>query len=289
MRLALWPLGCALVIAVSGCHAPVRPTAVERHPAPPTLEQALELMRAQSEKRCFPERDLAACVVLIGMYEAPFRQRADATERQMVFEFAKRLAVTECLQRRQPDSCLVGAALLRGDLALDALPESLHERLRVLLETGCNSASGEACETLSEVVLKRDPAEAVRLLGRACELGRGDACQQAAWRDQADGDYSHAGARWLDRGCALGNLDACVEEAKLLATGRVVGADPPRAAALLQRACDGDQQVACGLLGHLYDRGAGVVRDRARAERLWKQSCGRKVASSCEALGRAHN
>ena len=62
--------------------------------------------------------------------------------------------------------------------------------------------------------------------------------------------------------------------------------DPAHAAALFQRACDGDNPLGCTSLGVLYASGHGVTLDLTRAAALFKRGCDAGYAGGCEALDR---
>src|SRR6185436_7176802 len=66
-------------------------------------------------------------------------------------------------------------------------------------------------------------------------------------------------AKRLNRACEAGEAAACNGFGQKLLKGEYVLRDPPRAAAVLKKACDGEIADGCARLGVLYQDGTGVT------------------------------
>jgi hypothetical protein len=87
-----------------------------------------------------------------------------------------------------------------------------------------------------------------------------------------------------ERECEAGRASSCANLAvPYLSAGAT--RDLAKAAALLEKACDGDHLPSCANLGRLHVAGDGVARDPARAVQLFKRGCDAGHASSCTDLG----
>jgi TPR repeat protein len=65
------------------------------------------------------------------------------------------------------------------------------------------------------------------------------------------------------------------------ANGSGVAADPGKAAAFLDRACQAGDGEGCRDLAVAYEKGNGVPRDRRRASELYKKSCELGFKAAC--------
>ena len=126
-------------------------------------------------------------------------------------------------------------------------------RAHPALVQGCESGAQADCLALgrlyaSETSLFHAPAEAVRLLGGACEAGEAAACHPAAEaREPSSPDQIAQAMRWLDLGCT-GGVDAdCETLGKGLLTGEYFAPDKPRGYALLGLACERGGIEACDM------------------------------------------
>lgn len=182
----------------------------------------------------------------------------------------------------------------------------------------CRDGASGACMAAAALAksnpLVADPLEEGKLVSRACDLGRADACD--AFREYvANGgrlvldqscesgdavsclisgmvsmfgistpvDAPAALASW-DKACEGRNARACgyLGEAYLL--GRNVSENPETAAAYLQTACMLDNQPACTTLGLMYRRGHGVSTDAVKAAQLLETACQSGWQPACENL-----
>lgn len=129
-------------------------------------------------------------------------------------------------------------------------------------------------------------AAAVRAWDRSCDLGNADGCANLGsfymgGMTGVVGEDPPRAAALLERGCAGKNPKACSDLGVLLQRGRGVRADPARAAALYTQACDGGYALGCINLGELHVRGVGVPRDRERAGALFLRACAAKDEKGC--------
>ena len=117
---------------------------------------------------------------------------------------------------------------------------------------------------------------------RACEAGEPQGCHNLA-RMLAEGS---GGAR--DRGAALkAYTEACRDGLPWSCYGGallVAQDDMPRAAAMLEQACDGSYAAACYELALLVDSGAGTEKDPRRARDLLATACQAGEGRACEVL-----
>jgi len=125
--------------------------------------------------------------------------------------------------------------------------------------------------------VEKDPAKALALFDKGCELGNGDACDLAGRSYMESCAASSAlpaaeararGLSVLDRACTvLESAPACNFLGEIFLVGRFgVGVDKARAATLLETACDRFEMTACRNLMVMYRRGDGVPKDLARAD-----------------------
>ena len=69
--------------------------------------------------------------------------------------------------------------------------------------------------------------------------------------------------------------------------GVYIEPDPPRAFALMQRACGMDDPSACAHAGRYFERGVGTKPDLETARKLYRGACARGIKQlPCEALER---
>jgi TPR repeat protein len=75
--------------------------------------------------------------------------------------------------------------------------------------------------------------------------------------------------------------EGCYKLGALYFEGRGVPVDPPRAAQLMEQACEANDMEGCFVLGQMYDQGAGVTQDQGRARTLFKRACDGGVSKAC--------
>ena len=113
----------------------------------------------------------------------------------------------------------------------------------------CNRGIASSCEILADRISTHEPARAVALHERACDL-----------RDPA----------------------ACVAAARMHGAGRGVVPDRKRQVELLVAACNLGDTTSCSSAARALSTAAGVPQDDARARALWQRACLGGDASSCE-------
>ncbi len=74
--------------------------------------------------------------------------------------------------------------------------------------------------------------------------------------------------------------------ANMYETGAGVAQDYAKAAALYGRICGAGEAGACVGLGALHERGLGVPKDDAKAEELFGKACDQKDPAGCAGLKR---
>ena len=79
------------------------------------------------------------------------------------------------------------------------------------------------------------------------------------------------------------SLDELIEGASSYALG-----EHSKAAELFDKACKGNNEEACHMLGVLYADGKGVQQNKAKAAELWEKACASAHPSSCILLGSAY-
>jgi hypothetical protein len=67
-------------------------------------------------------------------------------------------------------------------------------------------------------------------------------------------------------------MDGCAQQGTMLANGSAGTQDVTRAAALLTRACEGQNASGCAVLGTLAYNGVGIPLDKERAVALFRQA-----------------
>jgi TPR repeat protein len=192
------------------------------------------------------------------------------------------------------------------------LPADRGRGLR-LLRRSCEDGVLGACVNLSDALMDEpspDRALVRALLTRACDDEQAAACARLGAMDLGPPDTTPTGVANIDKACALGLDSACVERGWLylsemagprdpgaafdlwgrtcerrpgdacdaLAQARLAGLagsepNPPLAAALFARGCEGGSSAACVGLGQLHQRGVVVDRDPSAAARLFTTAC----------------
>lgn len=131
---------------------------------------------------------------------------------------------------------------------------SVAIRSRPKLVESCSAGAQADCIALgrlyaSEGSVLYSQAEAVTLLGGACESGQTEACDDAAFALRPETPEQQAQAmHWLDLGCAGGEAEDCHRISDLLLDGEGVAEDRPRAYSALARACDLGRAYSCDRL-----------------------------------------
>lgn len=131
-------------------------------------------------------------------------------------------------------------------------------RSRPTLDASCRSGVQTDCVALgrlyaSENGLLHSPAEAVALLGPACETGIAEGCRPAVeallqGSRPASVEQADQVLRWLDLGCTGGEDSDCDTLGKLLLAGEDLPPDPARGYAALMLACERGRLDTCETL-----------------------------------------
>ena len=155
---------------------------------------------------------------------------------------------TAC-QPRQP-----GAAARSSQCSSVSCSTPAAIRSRPTLVKSCHAGAQADCIALGRLYATEGSvlyaqAEAVTLLGGACENGQTEACDDAAFALRPETPEQQAQAmHWLDQGCAGGEAEDCHRISDLLLDGDDVAEDRPRGYAALARACDLGRAYSCDRL-----------------------------------------
>ncbi len=210
-----------------------------------------------------------------------------ATTRHPAHAFHDRMTPLEACKEHGGDLC--GLAFL----AKEAPPKEIH----AAYERGCDAGSALACNNLATLRaegyagLDPNPIAAREIFERACTAGEPAACNNVAFVIgglPASPRRGPRGARVYKLRCGGPFQVGCVgwgERRDVVPRGTPV--DVAQAVAALERACQGGLTTACVNLGAFLYLGRGVTRDRARAEKLFSESCFRGDASACGEQGAA--
>jgi TPR repeat protein len=170
-----------------------------------------------------------------------------------------------------------------------------------LYTRACELGDGWACWSISDwylregasAVFPRDPARAMALVRRSCNLGHAPGCATLA-RHMLEGEHTArdvpGAVALLQRACDGGKWQQCEAIGDLYRDGQGVLENPVLAIAAYERACDQGGRRACHSAGVLYAKGEGVPEDLARARSLYEKGCPEKGAAgwdACKSLGEA--
>lgn len=165
---------------------------------------------------------------------------------------------------------------------------------------GCELGNGWICWNLSHwyleppslAVLPRDPARAMSLVRRGCNLGYGPSCSTLAGH-MIKGEHTQkdvpGALALLQRACDGGRWEDCESIGNIYRDGAAVTKNPLLAIAAYERACDQGGARACNSAGVLYAKGDGLPKDPAKARALYEKGCPEKAPGwdACKSLGEA--
>lgn len=182
----------------------------------------------------------------------------------------------------QMSGCHLAGVLGLGDEAEGQVTLAV-ERLR----TACTGGVAESCMTLGNVYGKEDlgPTDLERskqFFGRACDLGKADACiflgkiHLGKDRERAHSYYMKA--------CALGTATSCTVAGLDFQEGSGTTRDLKKANALFEKSCAQKEPEGCHQLANNLLVGKGITKDRARAVSLFGRACSGELEAACDAL-----
>jgi TPR repeat protein len=148
------------------------------------------------------------------------------------------------------------------------------------LEISCGINSANDCLTLGLIryegrLVPRDPLEAGKSLGRACDLGQSQGCLalvQFVLRD---------GGAVLRRSCDKADGASCFILGSLYHNGDGIPKDDARALTLFRQSCANGWWRGCGRLGESYLWGEGTAIDTDKAVENFEKACQGRHAASC--------
>ncbi len=127
--------------------------------------------------------------------------------------------------------------------------------------------------------------EAAKLVGQACQRGRGRACLVIAHHYlKEDSSVSRVQAREaFDKGCEAGHGEACLRSGQLWESAGTAETRR-RARAVYQRGCEYRVAFACHHAARLWASGEGSAPDQERADRFEEKACDLGRIASCDAV-----
>jgi len=151
------------------------------------------------------------------------------------------------------------------------------------MNVACQHQSAGACVALGLVlnegrVVPRDPSEAGKDFGAACDLGMRNACLSLVALVQKDGPDV------FRRSCDRGDGESCFILASLYFGGQGVLRDDARAVTLFRQSCANGWWRGCGGLAECYRAGRGTAADNLHAIEYFEKACRGGIAPSCFAV-----
>lgn len=208
-------------------------------------------------------------------------------------------------------ACAGGIALgcyYRGDAhmlaRMNAAGEDAKTEHRIKAEEyynkACRAGDGWVCWSISDwylrdgaiAVFPKDPARAMSLVRRGCDLGYAPACATLA-QHLINGKHTKqdvpGAMSLLQRACDAGRDEDCETIGNLYREGKGVNKNPVAAIAAYEQACDKGGARACNSGGVLYAKGEGLPKDPAKARALYEKGCPEKSPGwdACKSLGEA--
>jgi len=185
------------------------------------------------------------------------------------------------------------------------------------INVACRENGPSACFALGQVLNEgrlapRDPAEAGKAFGRACDLGVAGGCLSLKAFVRADGrdalvhscdggdgascfilgSLVHKGdgipqddglaVALFRQSCANGWWRGCGRLGESYLWGEGTPIDPPKAIESFEKACGGGHGPSCFNVAIMYRRGMGVLKDEDLAQRRLLQACELGFSSACQ-------
>ncbi len=152
------------------------------------------------------------------------------------------------------------------------------------MNVACQHESVRACATLGVVLsegrmVPRDPSEAGKDFGAACDLGLREACLSLVAL------VREGGPDVFQRPCDRGDGESCFILASLYFGGQGLAKDYARAVTLFRQSCDNGWWRGCGGLGECYRFGQGTPADAVQAIGYFEKACRAGIAASCFSAG----
>ena len=167
-------------------------------------------------------------------------------------------------------------------------------------DKACQAGNGWMCWNVSDWYLRegvleifpRDPARAMSMLRRGCDLGYGPSCLTLAQHMLAGKETKKdvpGAVSLMQRACDGGRWEDCEMLGNTYRDGVGLTRNPVLAIAAYTRACELTGARACHSAGALYAEGDGVPKDLAKARELFALGCrdGVRGWDACKSLGEA--
>ncbi len=166
-------------------------------------------------------------------------------------------------------------------------PPPAGTNLIPIVQRACDAGSADGCATLGEVHkqglgIAKDAERAVYFFRRACTGGSSLGCTLLGQAyEQGDGVAKDAGraTELYSLGCTAKSSVACDAAARMSFAAQ----DAAKGVELLQRACDLGNAGSCFVLGLRYRQGMGVPADPVQAGALIKRACDGGQPIACQA------
>jgi len=132
--------------------------------------------------------------------------------------------------------------------------------------------------------VRQDEPRAIEFLDAACRAGLASSCGVQGWlllKRHERPEHVKQGEQLLERVCKQGALGVCGALGRAYAGGIGVARDVPKAATLLEKACDADAQ-SCLVLAELLTVGDGVPANVDRTHALMRRACDIGPLQVCE-------
>lgn len=183
--------------------------------------------------------------------------------------------------------------------ALDASNRKEYAISFMLSKQLCDERVGRACNLLATHYedaqgVAKDTTKAMALYTQACELEEARGCEnlgrmyasEESFKDTSKSNtFYQKGTLLYEKQCNSGtDAGACTNLGINYANGAGVPKDQAKANELYKKGCDGGSANACNNLGASYTHGTGVPKDQAKAYELIKKSCDGGSKEGCENL-----
>ena len=208
-------------------------------------------------------------------------------------------AATARVPQRQPGHELAGRAAEKQTSAysLQAKAKTLNVEDLQALEDKADAGDSEAQTTLAlayhaGVLLKRDDAEALRLLHQAADHGFMAAQESMGiFSEMGIGLERPAPAEaldWYKKAARQGSVDAATNIALMYADGRGVSKDPAQAVSWFRQAAEGGDAAAQYNLALIYERGDAIPQDKKESIRWLTAAADQNVLPAILDLARIY-
>jgi len=183
--------------------------------------------------------------------------------------------------RYDADSC---QSLAKAEYFGQGVPKNLKNALEAFAKA-CQGGADGACNNLVAAYNESDRSSDIKKsLHDACQSGKNDACLASAELLHGSDKETDRRAAYqaFEEACGKKLAQACMRQAGMLAEGRGISKDLPRATALFRVHCEAGDNNACWGLGRmLHDDPA----QQEEAQRILQRACELEHSFACNAVG----